>query len=157
MSLENDVKNVKILVDAFAGLQGVRSALESALAAEGAAKAAEKRLASAEMALADAAARLDAMNAAVVTAKDEASKLVLDARKYASEIKNEAKVKSDKKLAEADAKALKLEQEVAINAEKFTAMKSAQEETLGMLGAQIAHGEAKLSEIREAIAKATKL
>ena len=68
----------------------------------------------------------------------------------------EAKDKADALIAKAKDKADALAEATATAAEKFAIQKQANDEVLAMANAQIAHAEAKLSEIREAIARLTK-
>lgn len=155
MSLESSVHKIREFAKTFDALLSIGDALETALAAEAMAKSAEVRRAAAAAELVSAKETLSAAAAGVATAKDEAATLVADARKYATEIKSEAKAKGDAALDKALAKASMVESESKVAAEKFSAQQETNKEVLAMLQAQIAHGEAKLTEIRAAIAKIT--
>ena len=156
MSLEADVHNVRQFLQTFKGLANITQALEGALAAEGKAKSAEKRADAAQALATHTAAEVLAMTASVDAAKQEAIKLVADAKNEASRIRAEAKAKAETTVAASIQKAAIVDRQAALDAEKFAAQSQTNKEVLDMLGAQIAHAEAKLSEIRAAIAALTK-
>jgi chromosome segregation ATPase len=155
MSLEADLFEIRKALPAIKLLERVEAALADAVHVEGRAAAGEKKLAELSKAVSVTTGELATANAAVEDAKREASKLVNDARKYASEIKAKAKDDAEKKAAKADADAAAIAADIAVQLEKFAAQKQTNDEILAMTQAQIAHAEAKLSEIRAAIAKIT--
>ena len=158
MSLAADVHDVRRFIAELRKLKSLASveqALESALASISEAEGAEARLAIAlhatEGATAgvlrireEAVAAKKAMDAAVDKNRDEVRDALAKARAKADGITAKAQAAADALLSEAQAKAIKLASAI-----------EAQTERLGMLGAQIDHGEAKLNEIRAAIAKIT--
>ena len=153
MSLQASVNSIQNFMAAFAE---VGDALDMALTAEAAAKAANKRVSAAEKQCAESIknAEIAAAQAEKITA-DSAIALA-DAQKAIKELQLEAKAKADAALSKAKAKLTAIEDEAALAAQKFAAQKETNDEILAMLGAQIAHGEAKLQEVRDAIAAITK-
>ena len=155
MSLELVAKQVKEAIKSLPLLVKVQESLDEVLIATSAAAAAEKRLAVALAAITVAQEDQRAILAGSNRIKDEADKLLSDAKADAAKIRAEAKSKGEIALSKAMDKAAIVTKEADVAQEKFIAQKSTNDEILGMLQAQIAHGEARLSEIRAAIAKIT--
>lgn len=156
MSLESDVRNVREFLNTFKGMLAIGDALEAALAAEGRAKACEKRALIAQ----DAEQQSKADKATIIkeceAMRAEAAKAMADAKRSAEDTKKDAKSKADAAVAKANAKIDQIEKDALMAQAKFDHQTQTNKEILDMQMAQIAHGEAKLTEIREAIAKLTK-
>lgn len=153
MSIEASAHKIREFIASFVE---IGDALDTALSAEGKAKAAEKRAAAAQAAAAAAQeAQANALEAGE-RLRTEAAKILADAKADAATIRKEAKVKADATVAAAKNRADKLDEATATAQEKFAAQKQTNDEILAMTQAQIAHAEAKLKEIREAIAALTK-
>jgi hypothetical protein len=88
-------------------------------------------------------------------AEQAASLIIEEAHKQSREANEEAKRKTAAASAKAAEKLKALEAEIESLELKFNLDKENKAEIIAMLGAQIAHGEAKLSEIRAAVASAT--
>jgi len=155
MSLEADLFEIRKALPAIKLLERVELALADVVHIEGRIAAGEKKLTALNGAVSVTDSELTSAKAEVEAAKREAGTLVADARKYATEIKADAKAAADKAAVKARAKVDSLETEAAVLAEKFATQKQTNDEILAMTQAQIAHAEAKLSEIRAAIAKIT--
>jgi chromosome segregation ATPase len=156
MTFASDLLEVRKFLTAFGSFERVERALSDADNLEVKVAKREKELAALTDSVSVATGELATAKAAVEDAKQEAGKLVNDARKYASEIKAKAKDDAEKKAAKADADSAAIAADIAVQIEKFAAQKQTNDEILEMTQAQIAHAEAKLSEIRAAIAALTK-
>lgn len=155
MSLEAIALEVRKALPAIKKLDVLSLALDEAANAEQLLAAAKRELAEKLGILANAKTEIVAAHVAVDDAKREADNVVAEAREQAAKIKQDAKVKADAALEKARAKASEIETQAAVAEELFTSKRQTNEEVLAMLQAQIAHAEAKLSEIRAAIAKIT--
>lgn len=160
MSLESDVHDFRKFAKELRSLKSLTSiegALESALSALKQADAAESRLASAK----DAAAKADAARKSALddmeAAKGAAEAMVASAKLEASKIRIDAKVKGEDALSKIMEKAAVAAKDHDISVEKFAAAQSTNQEILGMLNAQISHGEQKLAEIRQSLKSITSL
>lgn len=155
MNLEASVHKVREFAKTFEALVDIGDALEEALAADNAALAAEKRLKEADKAL-DRVIKASADSlVAANKIRLEADAVLADAKSDAAAIRAEAKSKADVLAAKSKDKSDAQAEAHATAAEKFTIQKQTNDEILAMANAQIAHAEAKLSEIRAAIAKIT--
>jgi len=155
MSLELVAKQVKDAIKVLPLLAKVQEALNEALLAVDAAKAADKRLDSTNLAITAAREDQRALLAASERIKAESDKMLADAKTDAATIRMRATESADNMVSKAAEKANVITKESDVAREKFAAQKTTNDEVLSMLQAQIAHGEAKLSEIRAAIAKIT--
>lgn len=155
MSLESSVHQVREFVKVFAGLTQIGDALETALAAEQKAAAAEKRAAAAKKSADDAGVAASAAMAGADKIKAEADAMMAAAKSSAEEIRSAAKSKADATVAKAKSEADAFYAAVLGVSAKNDADRKAADEALSKVKAQIAHAEAKLSEIRQAIAKIT--
>ena len=156
MRLEASVHKIREFTKTFAALTDIGDALEFALAAERKAESAEKRTAVTQAA---ALAAQDAQAKALEAGerlRTEAAEILVDAKTDAAAIRKEAKDKADALAAKSKDKADAQAEALATAAEKFAIQKQTNDEVLAMTNAQIAHAEAKLSELREAIARLTK-
>lgn len=156
MSLASDVSDVRKFLDVFRSATRIEDALTTALTAEQAADAARKRHEASAKAAKEAEAAKDEAFRALTAAKSEAQSVLEGARKEAAAIKAEARKKGEEMVTKAEAKFGAIETQATLAQEKFAAQKQTNQEVLDMMGAQIAHAEAKLSEIRAAIANLTK-
>lgn len=153
--LEAAVQKLRRIAEPFIAFTEVAAICDITVGAEARAKAAEKRLEQATHALAANKTELEATLKETMAAKDLAKAMIVDAKAEANEIKKDAKTKAEAAIAKARLQAQDTDREYAIALEKFKAQKETNDEILAMTGAQIAHGEAKLSEIRAAIAAIT--
>jgi len=156
MSLESSANDVREIIRMYNGIVALGDALDEAVMAEAKTKAAVKREKEAQANLAKAVSEKDATLIAVANLRAEGEKAIADAKDLASGIRAEAKAKADALAAKSKEKYELLAKQDAIDAEKFAAQKQTNDEILAMTQTQIAHAEAKLSEIRAAIAALTK-
>ena len=158
MSLESDVHDVQQFIAELRDLktlENVGHALESALASIKEAKGAEARRDRAEAAAKKASDDLAILSAAVDAGRKSNESDLTIAKLAAEDIRVRAREKGNTIIAKAQASADTLLSEAQTKAVKLSASNEAQTERLGMLAAQIDHGESKLNEIRAAIAKIT--
>lgn len=90
-------------------------------------------------------------------AKKLAADYIKDAQADAAKIRADAKKRGEVAVQKAQEKVDAIDKQHNEMAAKYELDKQMKDEVLAMLGAQIAHAEAKLNEIREAIAKLAKV
>lgn len=155
MSIEALSLKVKPAFEAIKVLGGLQDLLNELVRAEQLANAAkietEKQKALTEKLKLEA----EDANKRKKDAEQDAISIIEEARKQARETTEEAKRKSNADSAKAAEKLKALEAEIESLELKFNLDKENKTEIIAMLGAQIAHGEAKLDEIRAAVSAAT--
>lgn len=157
MSLEALRLKAKKAVSALDVLADFGKALEQATAIEQLSNDAAKRLVDSEAQIKAASDTLEALMKAQEQAKLEATDIISGAKAEAAKIRAESKSKSEVAAQKAKEKHDAVLAAAAEAEAKFALDKQMREEVLAMLGAQIAHAEAKLAEIREAVSKLAKV